>query len=272
MGYLRNGDHQAMNIAVVQTDPTFGNVTHNLDQAIALMGSTRADLYVLPELFASGYNFETKDEVRSFAEPFQRGPVYQALAEFATKRKTTVVYGFPERDGDEVYNSATLVSCESSVGLYRKLHLFDREKLVFAPGNLPFQVFPTAVGSVGLMICFDWYFPESMRTLALRGAHIVAHPSNLVLPHCPDSMPVRCRENRVFAATANRVGKEDRGGVSLSFIGQSQITSPRGEILVRASATSAEIHTCTIEPKEATNKRVTELNDLLEDRRPEFYE
>jgi predicted amidohydrolase len=263
---------KSMNIAVVQTDPVFGATTKNLEQAVALMRTVQADLYVLPELFVSGYNFTSKEETRSLAEPFRQGQVYSTLAALAATMKTTIVYGFAERDGSEVYNSAAIVSHDGTAGLYRKLHLFDREKLFFAPGNLPFQVFPTPAGPVGLMICFDWYFPESMRTLALRGAHIVAHPSNLVLPHCPDSMTVRCRENRVFAVTANRVGTENRGGVSLSFIGQSQITSSRGEILARASATGAEIHTCTIDPKEATNKRVTGMNDLFEDRRPEFYE
>ncbi len=261
-----------MIIAVVQTDPTFGAVAKNIDQALSLMRTVQADLYVLPELFASGYNFTTKEEALSLAEPFQQGSVFIALAAFANERKATVVYGFAERDGDEVYNSATLVSHGGTAELYRKLHLFDREKLFFTPGNLPFRVFQTPVGPVGVMICFDWYFPESMRTLALRGAHIVAHPSNLVLPHCPDSMPVRCRENRVFAVTANRIGTEDRGGVSLSFIGQSQITSSRGEILARASATGAEIHKSTIDVDEAKNKRVTDRNDLFEDRRPEFYE
>jgi len=261
-----------MVVAVVQTDPTFSAVSKNIDQALSLMRTAQADLYVLPELFASGYNFTTEEEARSLAEPFQQGTTFPAVAAFAKEQKATVVYGFAERDGDEVYNSAALVSHDGTTGLYRKLHLFDREKLFFAPGNLPFRVFQTPAGPVGVMICFDWYFPESMRTLALRGAHIIAHPSNLVLPHCPDSMPVRCRENRVFAVTANRVGAENRGGISLSFIGQSQITSSRGEILARASATGAEIHTRTIDPDEAKSKRLTGMNDLFEDRRPEFYQ
>ena len=261
-----------MKIAAVQTDPSFGAIEKNLDQAIALMKSAPADLYVLPELFASGYNFSSNDEARPLAEPFRQGPVFQALARFAQENKTTIVFGFPERDEMNLYNSAALVSHDGMTGLFRKVHLFDREKLFFAPGNLPFQVFQTSVGPVGIMICFDWYFPESMRTLALRGAHIVAHPSNLVLPHCPDSMPVRCRENRVFAVTSNRVGTEDRGGVSLTFIGKSQITSSRGDILARASEAKAEVHVRIVDLSEAANKRVTGMNDLFEDRRPEFYE
>ena len=122
-----------------------------------------------------------------------------------------------------------------------------------------------------MMICFDWYFPESARTLALRGAQIVAHPSNLVLPNCPNAMPVRSLENRVFAVTSNRVGTEDRGGTSLTFIGQSQITSPRGEILHRCPAVGAAVSVVEITPELADNKFATERNHLLNDRRPEFY-
>ena len=260
-----------MNIAVVQTDPTFGTVAKNIDQALSLMRTAQADLYVLPELFASGYNFTSKAEARSLAEPFQQGSVFTALAAFARDQKATIVYGFAELDGEEVYNSAAILSHDGTAGLYRKLHLFDREKLFFAPGNLPFRVFQTPAGPVGVMICFDWYFPESMRTLALRGAHIVAHPSNLVLPHCPDSMPVRCRENRVFAVTANRVGTEDRGGISLSFIGQSQITSPAAEILAKADADQEVLLSSVLDLALARDKKLNQYNDLFKDRRPEHY-
>lgn len=261
-----------MKLAIVQTDPVFGDKAFNLDQALSLMRSARADLYVLPELFTSGYNFASTEEVRRLSEPFRDGATFRALAEFVQQHRSAVVYGFPERDNDLIYNSAGLINPDGTVGLYRKIHLFDREKLFFAPGNLPFQVFQTPVGKIGVMICFDWYFPESTRTLTLRGAQLVAHPANLVLPHCPDSMPVRCRENRIFVATANRIGFEDRAGVQLTYIGQSQITSPQGEILVRASANQPEIHVSEINIELAENKLLNQYNHLLNDRRPEFYE
>jgi len=121
------------------------------------------------------------------------------------------------------------------------------------------------------MICFDWYFPESARTLGLRGAQLIAHPSNLVLPHCPNAMPIRCLENRVFAAKANRIGTEDRGGVRLTYIGQSQIMSPQGEILHRSPSDRAEIAVKEIDLSIANDKSINERNNLFKDRGAEFY-
>jgi len=260
-----------MKIAVVQTDPQFGEKKKNIAEALRQMHSVKADLYVLPELFASGYNFSSADEVVHLAEPFREGETFAAIQEFARHNRCSVVYGFAERDGKSFFNSAGFIGHDGTSGIYRKIHLFDREKLFFSPGNLPFQVFATPMGVVGVMVCFDWYFPESARTLALKGAQLIAHPSNLVLPNCPDSMPTRCLENRVFAATANRVGTEDRGGSSLTYIGQSQITSPRGEILHRCNRDKPEVAVVDADLSIAANKNITPRNHLLNDRRPEFY-
>jgi len=106
-----------------------------------------------------------------------------------------------------------------------------------------------------------------MRTLALKGADIVAHPANLVLPYAPRAMPIRSLENRVFSITANRIG-EERG---LRFIGMSQINSPRAEILLRASEDKEEVGVVEINIEEARNKRLNEFNDIFKDRRPEHY-
>jgi 5-aminopentanamidase len=260
-----------MTLATIQTDPVFGNKQYNTAQALALMETIDADLYVLPELFASGYNFETPEEAASLAEPFGTGATFEALKRFAQSTHSFVCFGFAEAGEDALYNASALVGFDGTCTLYRKIHLFDREKYFFTPGNLGFSVDATPFGRVGMMICFDWYFPESARTLALRGAEIIAHPSNLVLPNCPAAMPVRSLENRVFAATANRIGTEDRGGRALTFIGQSQITSPRGEILHRSPVAKTEAVRVTIAPEAADNKFATELNHLFKDRRPEFY-
>jgi 5-aminopentanamidase len=258
-------------VAVVQNDPVFGATKHNVEQCLAMMSRARADLYVLPELFATGYNFVDMKELRELAEPFLDGYTYQQIYKFASQERCFVVYGFGELADELVYNSAAVVGHDGSSGLYRKVHLFDREKLFFAPGDLGFQVFETTLGKIGIMICFDWYFPESARALALKGAQIIAHPANLVLPNCPDCMPTRCLENRVFAATANRIGTEYRGGHSLRFIGKSQITSPRGEILHRAGPDQASIAVVELEVSQADDKNLNTHNHLLEDRRPETY-
>lgn len=258
-----------MRIAVVQTNPEFGEVKKNITAVLAMMESVRADLYVLPELFNTGYNFIDKDEVRQLAEPIP-GPTSESVSNFTKKRDCFVVYGFAETS-EGIFNSAALVGPSGIVGVYRKVHLFDRENLFFAPGDRGFQVFDLPFGKVGIMICFDWIYPESARSLALKGAQLIAHPSNLVLQYCPDAMVTRCLENRVFAATADRVGSEDRGGLDLRYLGMSEIVSPRGEILKRLSNDRVEVTSIEIDLSLARSKKINAHNDLLADRRADQY-
>jgi len=260
-----------MRLAVVQTNPAFGEVRSNVSRALSLMRSTPADLYVLPELFATGYNFVSRKEVASLAEETKSGPTARAIADFTRQYSSHVAYGFAETDGAMLYNAAALVGPSGLVGVYRKIHLYDRENELFDPGNLGFPVFDLPFGKVGIMICFDWIYPESARTLALKGAQLIAHPSNLVLPFCPDAMVTRCLENRVFVATADRIGTENRGGISLAYIGKSEIVSPRGEILKRLGDTAEEIAMSDVDLSAADNKRINRFNDLLSHRRPDHY-
>ena len=113
-------------------------------------------------------------------------------------------------------------------------------------------------------------FPEAARTLALMGAQVIAHPSNLVLPWCPEAMITRSLENRVFTATANRIGREMRTDSPLEFIGLSQVVSPGGSILSRLGNNETGAATASINIVE-TDKKITAANDLFADRRPEFY-
>jgi predicted amidohydrolase len=260
-----------MRVSVVQLNPRFGEVEANVNTALGLMDTVRADLYVLPELFSTGYNFANKTEVRSLAEPADQGRAAQALKTFAKQQGCYVVYGFAEEDRGALYNSAALIGPSGTLGVYRKVHLYDRENLFFEPGDLGFPVFDTPFGKIGMMICFDWIYPESARALALKGAQLIAHPSNLVMPYCPDAMVTRCLENRVLAATADRVGVEDRGGFRLTYIGTSEIISPGGEILVRLSTDREEIAFVDIDPTLARSKRINPYNDLLADRKTKYY-
>jgi predicted amidohydrolase len=260
-----------MKIAVIQTNPQFGAAAKNTADALAQMGEVPvADLFVLPELFNTGYNFSNRQEAAALAEPAD-GETAQALIRFAKKQSCYVAFGFAEK-ADAVYNSALLVGPQGVIGVYRKVHLYYRENLFFTPGNLGFPVFDLPFGKIGMMICFDWIYPESARTLALNGAQIIAHPSNLVLPYCPDAMVTRCLENRVFAATANRVGREDRGGIDLSYIGTSEIVSPQGKILARLTADAPGVASAVIDPAVSSDKRINEFNDLLSGRRVDQYQ
>ncbi len=257
-------------VAVVQTNPRKGRSAENAARALALMEKTPADIYVLPELAFSGYNFTSKLEVGLLAEPAGKGRPFEILAAFCRRKKAFAAYGFPERAGGKVFNAAALVGPRGLIGVYRKVHLFGRETLFFAPGGRGFSVWKTPFGRVGLMVCFDWYFPEAARTLALKGAELILHPSNLVLPHCPDAMVTRCLENRVFAATADRVGVEPGGDRPLAFIGSSQVVSPKGEILCRLGRKEGA-RAVSVNLSAARDKSINRYNDLLADRRPAAY-
>lgn len=255
-----------------QFSPLFGEKAKNIAKVISVVNDAELDLLVLPEFFATGYQFASADEVAELSEPVPGGDTTKRLSTLSCEKDVYIVAGLPERDGDKFYNSAILTGPEGFIGVYRKTHLFFEENMYFTPGDTGFKVWDTKIGRIGIMICFDWFFPESIRTLALMGADIVAHPSNLVLPFCPDAMPVRCLENRVYAVTSNRTGTEDRKeGGALTFIGKSEVVSPKGEILVRASGDKEELLIVEIDPNMARDKTLNPFNDLMKDRRPEFY-
>jgi len=251
-----------MRVGFVQINSKLLDVEGNVERALHLIGKKRTDLMVLPELFNTGYNFRSRSEVARVAEVIPGGPTTQVLKDFSKQRNMTLVAGIAEKKGQQFYNSAVILRNGKYLGTYRKIHLFHNEKKFFKPGS-EFKVF----GKIGVMVCFDWYFPESMRTLMLKGAEVIAHPSNLVLPHCPESMKIRALENRVYAVTADRVGVE-RG---LRFIGRSEIVNPKGEIIYRASDTKEECVVRSIDPRNARDKNVTPNNNLLRDRSPWTY-
>jgi len=261
-----------MKAGFYQFSPLFGKKDENLRKVSFALKEADLDLVVLPEFFATGYQFASVEEVIELSEPVDGGLTTGFLSDLSRETGIYIIAGLPEKDGDIYYNSAVLTGPEGFIGMYRKTHLFFEEKLYFSPGDTGFRVWDTGVGIIGIMICFDWFFPESTRALALLGAELIAHPSNLILPYCPQAMPIRCLENRVFAITANRTGSESRkGGQPLNFIGQSQVVSPEGKILAKASDTGEELLTVEINPHEARNKALNHLNDIFKDRRTEYY-
>jgi predicted amidohydrolase len=262
-----------MRVGYYQFAPAFGETKRNLDAVCGRLSKVEAELIVLPEFFASGYQFVSKEEVQSLAEPVPGGPTTQRLVEVARDRGMHLVAGLPERVGDRYYNSAILVGPKGILGVYRKTHLFFEETLFFSPGDTGFTIWDIGTAKLGILVCFDWYYPESARTLAIKGADILCHPSNLVLPHCPDAMVTRSLENRVFSITANRIGSEERGGkTKLTYIGQSEVVTPQGRILKRASADQEELAVVDIDPADARNKTLNAYNDLLRDRRNQHYQ
>src|SRR3989338_5307897 len=198
-----------MKIGYVQNSPVFGEKEKNFNQIRKLLGHTKADLIVLPELFAVGYAFTSKKEVKDLAETTNEETA-DFLKELSFKTGAVIVAGFIEKEDGKIYNATMMVYKNKVTGTYRKIHLFNKEKFWFTPGNKKLQVRNIKGMKIGMMICFDWLFPEVSRTLALNGAQIIAHPSNLVMLHCQKAMVTRCLENRIFALTANRIGREKR--------------------------------------------------------------
>lgn len=228
-------------------------------------------LLVLPELALSGYDFPDRAALAGLAEPFEGGPTQHLLSDLANETGLTLVCGYAERDGDHLFNSAMLVEPGGAAYNYRKLHLFNRETTIFDRGNLAPCAVDTALGRIGMMVCFDWFFPEVARCLALDGAQLIAHPSNLVLPWCQRAMFARSVENRIFTITANRIGTETQAGRSLTFTGASQVMSPKGETLAQAPVDAPETCMVPVSLIEAEAKQLNEYNHLFADRRAEFF-
>ncbi len=260
-------------IGFCQFRPELFAIEKNLLKLADMLSDVTADLLVLPELAVSGYVFNSKQELEQVAEEVSSSKTVEFFRESAREKDTSYVVGFAEKDGTNIYNSSFLVNPDGDLSVYRKTHLFKREKRIFTPGNSGFFVKPAIKGvKVGMMVCFDWIFPESARTLALQGAEILCHPANLVLPWCQQAMITRSIENRFFTITANRVGREKNGEIEMTFTGQSQATSPQGEILKRIDTQEEKVWVGTIDPEKARDKWVTEYNHIHQDRRPEYYE
>lgn len=260
-----------MRVGYYQFAPRFGKVSENLERVASALNGASADIIVLPELAFTGYSFRDRAELAFLAEDPAESPTLEKLGQLCRNNGFFLVTGFAEKSGTRIFNSALLIGPDGLASTYRKLHLFDSEKACFDPGDRHPEPVEIPGATIGMMVCFDWAFPEVARSLAIQGTDLLCHPSNLVLTWCQQAMLTRCLENAVFAVTANRHGTEVRARGSLSFTGQSQIAGPKGQLIHRAGAGSDQLYVAEIDIRLARNKSITPANDLLGDRRPEFY-
>jgi predicted amidohydrolase len=265
-----------MQVAVAQIDPQLGEKELNLATCVARMeeaAAAGARLVVLPECAIPGYMFGSGDEALPFAEEIP-GPSTDALERECRRLGVYVVCGLLERDGDALRNAAVLVGPDGLIGSYRKTHLpfLGVDRFVVPGDELP--VFDTPLGRIGIEICYDLRFPEVTRTLALKGADIVAHPTNFPMAAKVQTELItvaRAAENRIYLLTANRVGKERWG----EFCGWSQIVDPYGKRLAEADEVEETLLVADVELAKARDKDYVIPGEyelyLFGHRRPELY-
>lgn len=272
--------------AAIQFDPRVGleNRDANVRRTLELIGEAAdqgAKLVVLPELANTGYAFDTREEAYAHAEPVPSGETTQAWITLARERGLYIVGGITERDGVRLYDTAVLIGPDGFVGKYRKTHLWNREKLFFTPGDLGLPVFDTKLGRIGLLVCWDIWFPEVARLLAVQGADVICSVNNWVWTPPPlfddagNCMAAyltmtASHVNNVAFVAADRVGTE-RGG---KFLGCSLITGTNGWPIGRIAPPEEE--TIIYGDLDVVASRSAliwnDLNDLARDRRTDLYD
>jgi 5-aminopentanamidase len=238
--------------------------------------SAGARIVLLPELVTSGYAFESAEEARALAQPVD-GPALADWAEEAARGEAVVLGGFAELGEDgAVYNSAAVFGPTGLLAVYRKAHLWDREKLCFEPGGEPAPVLETPFGRIGVAVCYDLYFPELTRGLALAGADLIALPANLPLfPRPEGERPVEialaqatAHVSKLWVAVCDRAGPE-RG---VEWTGASCIVDPDGWLAAGPLEGYGEgILYADCDLSLAREKAWGERNDVRGDLRPELY-
>ncbi len=261
-----------MNIGLLQFNPLWGEKQQNLDKIRKYITEYKnVDLWILPELCTTGYQFIDKKEVAELAEEFPMGYTGNYFETLSKEANTAIIAGVAEQNSGKFFNSAIVYDKGQFLGSYQKVHLFFEEKKWFSAGKKTSEIFTICGVRVGVMVCFDWIFPEMARSLALQNMQLLAHCANLVLPFCQDAMITRSIENKIFTATANRIGTEKRNSGSLTFTGKSQVTSPDGQRLGSLSIDKEEVLVLEIDTRESDDKNVTTFNHLFKDRKPEVY-
>jgi predicted amidohydrolase len=258
-----------MRTALLQSSGRPGSVVENLevlDAAAGRAAAAGAGLLIAPEMFLTGYAIG--DDVGRLAEPAD-GDSAAAVAELASRHGLAVVYGYPERDGGTVFNSAQLISTDGTrLANYRKTHLFGCfERDHFTPGEQPVVQAELNGLTVGIMICYDVEFPENVRAHALAGTDLLAVPTAQMHPFqfvAESLVPVRAWENQMYVAYVNRVGPEGE----FEFVGLSTLAGPDGVARTRAGR-AEELVLADVDPAFLAASR--EANPYLEDRRPGLY-
>ncbi len=245
-----------------------------------------ADIVLLQELFEGQYFCQVEDpRYFELAQEVGKSPAIARMSALARELGVVIPVSFFERRNQVFYNSVAVIDADGSIlGLYRKTHIPDgpgyEEKFYFAPGDTGFRVWRTRHGVIGIGICWDQWFPETARAMALMGAEVLFFPTAIGSePQDPDldssghwrrCMQGHAAANMVPVVASNRIGTETFGASSITFYGSSFIAGPHGEILAQAGRTDTEIITARLDLAAMAEER--RAWGLFRDRRPTAYE
>ncbi|MBI1172179.1 N-carbamoylputrescine amidase [bacterium] len=261
----------------------------NLDAAEALVRAAAArgaDLILIQELFATPYFcIEEWPEYFALAQPFAGNPLIARFADLARELGVVLPCPYFEKAGQAFFNSCAMIDADGQVlGNYRKTHIPQgpgyEEKFYFSPGDTGYRVWQTAVGRIGLAICWDQWFPECARAMALMGAEVLLYPTAIgseppapdydSQPHWEMCMRGHAGSNLMPVVASNRIGHEAApGGRDLTFYGSSFIAGPTGQISAKASRDEAAVITASFDLDAVADLRASW--GLFRDRRPETY-
>lgn len=282
-------------VAAIQMQMTAG-VSENINKAEQLVRKAAeqgAQIILLPELFERPYFCQQRQyDFYDYATSVEENPAVRHFRPIAKELAVAMPISFYEKDGTRLFNSIAMLDADGEVlGVYRKTHVPDdhyyQEKFYFTPGNTGFKVWNTRYGKVGVGICWDQWFPEAARAMALQGAEILLYPTAIgsepiletdSMPHWRRCMQGHAGSNLVPVMAANRIGVEsvepcaENGGQSssLNFYGSSFITDNTGAIIAEANRTDEQVLTASFDLDQYAKDRLSW--GLFRDRRPEMYQ
>lgn len=243
-----------------------------------------AQIILLQELFETQYFCQTQDfAYMDLARPLSENPAVKRLSVLAKETETVIPVSFFERYGNTAFNSVAVLDADGSVlGVYRKTHIPDglpyAEKFYFTPGDTGFRVWNTRYGKIGVGICWDQWFPEAARSMALLGAELLCYPTAIgseptlgidSKAHWQRCMQGQASANLVPVLASNRIGTETEGESSMTFYGSSFITDETGGIVEEADRTTETLLVHTFDLDQAALRR--REWGVFRDRRPEMY-
>ncbi|MDF2683721.1 MAG: carbon-nitrogen hydrolase [Brevibacillus sp.] len=258
-----------LTIALAQLKGSLYEKELNLYRTISTIQTCKeknVDYVMFPELFLSG--FYIQDKVKDLAETVD-GPSIQAIRQKAKETGIGVVIGFPEVYKNRYYNSAAFIEKDGSIaGVYRKIHLFDKEKEFFTAGE-ECPIFLTPAGKIAVMMTFDVEFPELSRIYAIQGVELILVLNAHSVPYEPHQeifLRARALENQLFVAAANKVGLEK----STVFFGESAVITPNGMFLEKGG-NNEELIVASLDLSDVYRVREEQPMKYLENRRGKLY-